>query len=737
MEAASAALSLVDVALRLGKYISETLEYSKERAAFQLELSQLAALLRRFAQHKHSGSPDDALVIELRGIQNNVEKLHKKLFAEVGLGKVHRQLRWPFVKKEILEITGRIERAKTFLILILSNDIGQEIEVERTRAQSRHADITKQLTDLTVNTTRARAVAESLKVQSFPSVSPKDVMLLQTEQAEARRARIAEQISAFDQRENHARVLSQVQTEAGLWFIQQLDGWMEHSSQIVWATGIPGGGKTSLTAVAIEHIKKRKKAAETFVGYIYLKFSVKMSLQDIFASLERQTVEQGASISQTQALGHSNARSLSGRLGSFARSYIIVDALDEYPDGVGRLELVDDLTELVVNNGVNLLLTSRPVIAKDRFDERIQWMEIRAHDEDLVPYIERQLGGARLKRLLKGNETLREEIKGVLLRQNEGMFLLPRLHLDLLSRCRSLAELRRTLQKLPDSVFDTVQQSLQRIREQDPGDAHLAELVLAWTVFSRRHLTLSELQSAVAACDIHSTTWSELQEAITDEGLLVDVCLGLVDVQEAHGIKEPLVSMTHFTIQQFFDMFGLEQFPWAHVQITNACLRHMTLHPLFNDLGSFNVDFDPEASFSHYAAVEWGHHGRAVEDDPTFLDSVVSFSYRETCVAKAGQILLEHDRSSLLAYPEAAPSTSLAVSGITPLHLTVYFNCLSLLIYQLSTSSAKLWIDAPDHQSRTPLWYAARLGLTDIVTTLLEHEASPNIAEKNHWFHCP
>jgi hypothetical protein len=105
--------------------------------------------------------------------------------------------------------------------------------------------------------------------------------------------------------------------------------------------------------------------------------------------------------------------------------------------------------------------------------------------------------------------------------------------MDSLVSKTNLQAVRDTLAKLPAGVNDTYDEAMERIRRQDEDDRTLAERVLSWITYARRPLSQEELQHALAVTPEMTDMDSE---ALVDEVILIDVCAGLVAIDENRSI---------------------------------------------------------------------------------------------------------------------------------------------------------------------------------------------------------
>jgi hypothetical protein len=101
--------------------------------------------------------------------------------------------------------------------------------------------------------------------------------------------------------------------------------------------------------------------------------------------------------------------------------------------------------------------------------------------------------------------------------------------MDSLTSKTNRRDIREALERLPVEVDATYDEVMQRIAGQTACDKTLAKRVLSWIAYSRRPLSLRELQHALA---ISSEMTAMDPDAIEDELTLTSVCAGLVVVDE-------------------------------------------------------------------------------------------------------------------------------------------------------------------------------------------------------------
>ena len=108
-----------------------------------------------------------------------------------------------------------------------------------------------------------------------------------------------------------------------------------------------------------------------------------------------------------------------------------------------------------------------------------------------------------------------------------------KLHMDSLVSQRTASKVRNALNNLPTKVNDTYDEAMKRIQRQSEVDMALAKHVLSWITHARRPLSYGELQHALTVTP-HVT--DQVTETLVDKLFLIDVCAGLVVIEEQSHI---------------------------------------------------------------------------------------------------------------------------------------------------------------------------------------------------------
>lgn len=134
---------------------------------------------------------------------------------------------------------------------------------------------------------------------------------------------------------------------------------------------------------------------------------------------------------------------------------------------------------------------------------------------------------------------------------------------------KSCKNVRIALKNLPEGLYETYDEAIKRIREQDADDVKLAERVLSWISYALRPLTVKEIQHALA---IQPGEKSVDEEAVLDEDLIIHVCAGLVTIDR----ESDVIRLIHFTMQEHFERNRRNIFPDGQTSITLTCLTYLS-----------------------------------------------------------------------------------------------------------------------------------------------------------------
>ena len=245
-------------------------------------------------------------------------------------------------------------------------------------------------------------------------------------------------LAPIDYATQQSDYISRRQHGTGQWLLDSAEyqEWSKSPGKTLFCPGIPGAGKTILTAIVIDDIYSRSKC-DTSVGiaYLYCDFrrQHEQKIEDLLANLLKQLAQQQASMPNGVQTLYDQYRNQPKRpsldeilsiLHSvsilYPRVYIIVDALDECQVTNGcRTRLLSGIFELQARVRANIFSTSRynPEIV-ERFKKSIS-LEIRAKDEDVQIYLAGHM--KRLPSFVLSSPDLQNEVKATISQAVNGM----------------------------------------------------------------------------------------------------------------------------------------------------------------------------------------------------------------------------------------------------------------------------------------------------------------------------
>ncbi|KAJ7130172.1 hypothetical protein C8R44DRAFT_774980 [Mycena epipterygia] len=582
-------LQLADTTLRARDYIQDFRNAPQEQKKLLIEVGNLKPLLLElrkritaesalsFSALQHLKEP----LVQLEGTM--VRLVHKLDVAELSkLSQLSNRIKWPlWGKRDVQEGLQEIERIVGFVSNFLTLDIW-----DATREQRQdHLAIIKSVEDNT----------QELRVDL-------DV---------AERERIIKWLTSLNFFQRQAAISDARQPCTGRWLLEdrRFKEWESGSGKILWCRGMPGAGKTVLASLVVDHLGAQFEDEEIKVACMYLnhKETETQTPSHLLASLWRQLIVGKSITSLTHKLyKHHREREtrpslnemreiLSSSITEYSKVYIVVDALDEYPE-TQRNVLLESLS--MMGPTVNLMLTSRPHIDLGGSFSNFEALQIRAREDDVRLYIDTQiLKSSRLSKHVNTRPELRDEIHSKIIGSVDGMFLLAKLHIDSLTTKSTVKAVRDALKNLPKTLEDTYNEAMERINRQNEEDRNIARSALTWISNAKRLLTVSELREALA---IEPGTEALDHDNLLDISIILSVCAGLVTVEET----ETIVRLIHYTAQDYLESV---EFPDAQVEITLKCITYLCFSTF--DLETFGNHSDSRDEFpTQYAFVEYAQY---------------------------------------------------------------------------------------------------------------------------------
>ncbi|RAH55917.1 ankyrin [Aspergillus piperis CBS 112811] len=509
------------------------------------------------------------------------------------------------------------------------------------------------------------------------------------------------------------------------WLIESVKyhDWRKGDKKTLLCSGIPGAGKTILTAVVIDDLTAQCTSKHDLgLAYIYCDFLRKkdQNVENLLASILKQLSHFRSPLPtsvkklyeqhqdrKTRPSLNELVRGLQSVVSSYTKVFVVIDALDECgtADDCQNVFL-SQLFEIQKTCPMNILATARPIpeiVKSFRGDN----LEIRAHESDVEKYLEGRISMARSELLQKH----KEEIKRRITELADGMFLLARLHFESIKTKTTLKQISATLSKIskgPEAYEKAYDDAQYRIHGQNPDASKLAMDVLMWITCSKRQLSSSELQEALG---VEPGILFLDKDNVPQVDDMLSVCAGLVEVDK----ESRFIRLIHHTAQEYFERNKSHWFPSAESHLTIICSTYLSFETFEAGFCVNDEDFErrlQENPLYDYAARNWGHHARAAGRETATI--VQGLLQSKTKVSALCQALTVSKRKCYSGYSQG-------IRQMTTLHLIAFFGINEAASQVLKNQT--FW-DGRDSDGRTPLSWAAENGHQAIAELLLEKGAS-------------
>ncbi|PNP74430.1 hypothetical protein FNYG_12479 [Fusarium nygamai] len=541
-------------------------------------------------------------------------------------------------------------------------------------------------------------------VRSLVSETRKDVVEMKASQSRKDDIKILDWLTTIDYGLQQSEFQKVQQPGTGSWLLDTSEyrTLLETPGQTLFCQGIPGVGKTILTSGLIDHLSSKLAGdSASGISYIFCNFQrqdqqtsdglLACILKQLSAGLPSlpeslRSLYTNHAIQRTRPSSREIISTLASVISEHSRVFIIVDALDEYGSAPGAREsFLVQLARLQQEFDVNLFATSRydTAISSEIRSSFLNSMnlEINAVSDDIGTYIEGNFN--ILPPDIRQNKDLCRDIVDSLQVSVDGMFLLARIYLNLLSFKVSETEIRNQLAMFKrgsrkgnaKALSDAYEQTMTRIKSQESDHAMLAKGVLLWLTYARSELTIEDLRYALATRSKYRMVRTQ---DLPFESTMISVCAGLVSLDESSKI----IRLVHFTTQEYLIQNPDELFPLTEQDIART-------YPLIHYGGtalSIGDITGANTSISNHELIEF------MNDEAT-----VSLAMRNALQRfKVGYFFMRH------------------------LHIAAYFGLVELVENLLDMGAA---VDSADRTGRTPLSYAAEQGYDAIMVMLLERGA--------------
>ncbi|CUS11595.1 unnamed protein product [Tuber aestivum] len=368
-------------------------------------------------------------------------------------------------------------------------------------------------------------------------------------------------LNVVDPGSNYSAALAVRELGTGGWLIggQEYMDWKEGRGGVLWLHDIPGCGKSVLSATAIEDVQHLCNANDDYaLAYFYFTFSdsEKQELHNMLLSLIGQLPKKpsdrgfpGAVVdlyNSTKATGKSaNTAALKDLLSHiikcFSRTFIVLDALDEFPKDT-RESLLSWIGELTADHKVgslSVLVTSRPEADIVRSLGPLAAFPIplqsKTVDQDIRTYVQKSLGGK--DGFKKFTKEIKNEIEDTLVSRSQGMFRWVDCLLRILQECITPNDVRAALGELPKDLDSVYLRILESTHEKQ---GEYLRRAMHWLAFSAVPLTLGQLAEAVVIeYDVDKYGEDPGTRALFDKSCFMSICPSIISFEDARHDESP------------------------------------------------------------------------------------------------------------------------------------------------------------------------------------------------------
>jgi hypothetical protein len=247
-------------------------------------------------------------------------------------------------------------------------------------------------------------------------------------------------ITPIDYAPQQSDLISRRQEGTGQWLLDspEFQAWLKPRKQTLFCPGIPGAGKTIITAIVVDNLCANfQDDPNVGIAYVYCSFkrNHEQKLEDLLLSLLKQLAQGQTAIpnplkqlydrhksKNTRPSLDEISRVLHSVTALYSKVFIIVDALDECQViDKCRTRFLSEIFNIQAKYNARLFATSRFIPEIMQKFEGSRPLEICASPEDVKRYLESHM--SPLPAFVGRNLDLQEEIKLAITGANDGMYV--------------------------------------------------------------------------------------------------------------------------------------------------------------------------------------------------------------------------------------------------------------------------------------------------------------------------
>ncbi|OHF03171.1 hypothetical protein CORC01_01555 [Colletotrichum orchidophilum] len=495
----------------------------------------------------------------------------------------------------------------------------------------------------------------------------------------------------------HKRALKSHQNGTSEWLLagQEFQAWMKGEQKLLWLTG------PLMMGQAIDSIAGLNQE-DSLSAFAYCDFRDPdtQTLSNVLGTILAQLCTQLEEIPKDLSSAHKASMDqnygypptielLSGTIVSIAatkRIHLFVDAVDEVSDCKTFAEHLANLVDSTAL--IKIFVTSRNDVQIQRVFKNARRISLAEHLSDTDEDIQR--------------------------------FQWAACQLDSLSQCRTIRDIKRSLQKLPNGLDETYSRLLMKV---PPSDVPLVQKTLTWLAFSPVPITLHELWEALAIEKGNDIIDDESRLRSPQDILMIGKSLITVSM-DGH------VMLSHLSVRDYLvsaeiakssetAKFSLRAEP-SHRELAQDCLTYLLLSPLSSGPSGTQKDYLSrlkQLPLLKYATKYWFYHARNAD-------------YSEETQDLAMRFFSEAARQNFMSWVQVFNADAPFKWDVYPRHATSLYYASSLgldeVVESLLQSATKEMINAPGSRfGGTALHAAAIREHVTIIKRLIIAGADP------------
>ncbi|OOQ85019.1 hypothetical protein PEBR_31019 [Penicillium brasilianum] len=508
--------------------------------------------------------------------------------------KLKQKLEWPFTQDQVNAHLVRLERVKSWLILVITADTA-----------AAEKDLHQEINSLTRN------LKEYLRIREQERVQRDNEALFKW-------------IAPVSPADSHLRASNGRRIGTGRWFTKShLKAWLRNplgGKNILFLVGKSGTGKTTLFAQTVDELASMASGDPSLCfAYFYCTISNTASQApvNVLGSLVAQLARSNPAIlGNIRSLYDKIPKSQTHRLPvdisaledaiikhstGMSRFVILVDALNESSE-TDRIE--DSLLKLArLSPNIRILVTTTSTRASSK---EANFLNIRAGTmkEDIETFIQYRLEHDNALRNL--TPKLQAEISETLLKDADGSFRWVQLSLDNLCAQRTAKAMRASLSNLPGTLREMYANTLEHI---NPEDIPFVREALFWLSFAKQSLTLKSLNEVVVLDETDTVLDEDM--LLVPRDILLHLCQGLISVDQVGHVNLAHSSVKEFLTSEWIRTSRVSQFALdastADATIMRKCLTYLCLDNFKHGYGEWKKRTKVR-SFLFYATYFWPTH---------------------------------------------------------------------------------------------------------------------------------